>query len=65
MSTSLQSSPNTIFRLPVKGAEKNDRRISPINDDLVLPLTWTTPQNSLCPRPACLAAGRRSHSHDA
>ena len=65
MSTSLQSSPNTIFRLPVKGAEKNDRRISPINDDLVLPLTWTTPQNSLCARPAGLAAGRRSDRHDA
>ena len=65
MSTSLQSSRNTIFRLPEQGAEKNGRRINPINDDLGSTLTWTTPQNSLCTRPACLAAGRRSHHHDA
>ena len=89
MSTSLKSSPpawpacaladrlragrNTIFRLPVKGAEKNDRPTGPINDDLGSTLTWTTPQNSLCTRPACLAclcsgrqaAGRRSSHHDA
>ncbi len=65
MSTGLKSSRITIFHLPEQGAEKNDRRISPINDDLASTLTWTTPQNSLFTRPACLAAGRRSSHHDA
>ncbi len=65
MSTSLKSSRNTIFQLPEQGAEKNGFRTSPRIDDLASTLTWTTPQNSLCTRPACLAAGRRSHHHDA
>ena len=65
MSTIFKSSRNTIFHLTENRAEKNGRPTGPINDDLALTLTWTTPQNSLCPRPACLAAGRRSHHHDA
>lgn len=65
MSTSLQSRRNSIFRLSEQEAEKNGRHRGPINDDLASTLTWTTPQNSLCARPACLAAGRRSHHHDA
>ena len=65
MSTSLNSSRNNIFRLPEQGAEKNGFRRSPRIDDLASTLTWTTPQNNLCARPACLAAGRRSHYHDA
>ena len=73
MSTSLKSSLSaraqagrtTIFQLPEQGAEKNGFRRSPRIDDLASTLTWTTPQNNLCTRPACLAAGRRSHHHDA
>ena len=57
MNTSLKSSPNLIFHLPEQGAEKNDRRISPINDDLASALTWTTPQNN--------RFTRRSSHHDA
>ena len=57
MSTSLKSSSNTIFHATELGAEKNGRRICPINDDLAWAYTLTTPQNSLCPR--------RSHRHDA
>lgn len=65
MSTSLKSSRNDMVHLPEHEADKNDRRICPINDDLAWTLSWTTPQNSLCTRPACLAVGRRSHPHDA
>lgn len=73
MSTSLKSSlsarvqagPNNIFRLPEQRAEKNGFRRSPRIDDLASTLTWTTPQNSLFTGPACRAAGRRSHHHDA
>ena len=65
MSTSLKSSRTTIFHASELGAEKNGRHRGPINDDLASTLTWTTPQNSLCARPTCLAAGRRSHHHDA
>jgi len=65
MSTSLKSSRNNIFRLPEQEAEKNGFRICPINDDLASTLTWTTPQNSFCARPACLAAGKRCSHHDA
>ena len=46
MSTSLKSSPNLIFYLPELGAEKNDLHRGPINDDLALTHTWTTPKNS-------------------
>jgi len=65
MSTSLKSSRNPIFHPTEPGAQKNDRRICPINDDLALALTWTTPQNSLFTWRACRAAGRRSSHHDA
>jgi hypothetical protein len=57
MSTSLKSSRNTIFHPTELGAEKNGRRICPINDDLAWAYTLATPQNSLCTR--------RSHRHDA
>jgi hypothetical protein len=43
MSTSLKSRPKLIFHLPEPGAEKNDRHICPINDDLAWTLNWTTP----------------------
>jgi len=65
MSTSLKSSPHPIVHPTEQGAEKNDRIRSPYAHDLVLTLTWATPQNSLCTRPPCLAAGRRSPRHDA
>lgn len=57
MSTSLKSSPNLIFYLPEKGAEKNDLHRGPINDDLALTHTLGTPQNS--------RFTRRSPRHDA
>lgn len=57
MSTSLKSSRNTIFHPTELGAEKNGRRICPINDDLAWAYTLATPQMSLCTR--------RSHRHDA
>lgn len=57
MSTSLKSSRNNIFHLPEQGAEKNDRHRGPINDNLALTLTCTTPQNHF--------SLRRSHRHDA
>lgn len=57
MSTSLKSSPNLIFYLPEKGAEKNDLPRGPINDDLALTHTLGTPQNS--------RFTRRSPRHDA
>ena len=73
MSRSLKSSRNDIFHATELGAEKNGRRICPINDDLAWAYTWATPwfdkltpgQTTLWSRPACLAAGRRSHRHDA
>lgn len=57
MSTSLKSSGNTIFHPTELGAEKNGRRICPINDDLAWAYTLATPQMSL--------STRRSHRHDA
>lgn len=60
-----QSSRKDIFRLPEPGAQKNGRRICPINDDLGSAHTLGTPQNSPSTRPVCLAAGRRSRRHDA
>ncbi len=57
MSTSLKSSRNNLFHLPEQGAEKNGRRICPINDDLAWAYTLGTPQMSL--------STRRSHRHDA
>ena len=49
MSTSLKSSSNTIFHATELGAEKNGRRICPINDDLALTLTWRLPpKQPLC-----------------
>jgi hypothetical protein len=44
---------------------KNDGVISFITNDLGSANTFPTPQNSSCPRPAGLAAGRRSKRHDA
>jgi hypothetical protein len=63
MSTSLKSSRNTIVHATELGAEKNGRRICPINDDLAWAHTWATPcfdtpgKTTLCTR--------RSHRHDA
>lgn len=57
MNTGLKSRGNDIFHLPVQGAEKNDRRGSPINDDLTSANTWGTPKISRFTR-------RDSH-HDA
>ncbi len=57
MSTSLKSSPNTIFPLAEKGAEKNGCHRGPINDDLTSANTLGTPQNSFFTG--------RSHHHDA
>lgn len=54
-----------IFVRPGQPPRKNGRRICPINDDLSSAYTLATPQNSLCAKPARLAAGRRSHRHDA
>jgi len=79
MSTSLKSSRNgqgrskipDEFRLKIPQRDfgsfsvRNGFHKSFITNDLAWTLTWTTPQNSLCARPACLAAGRRSHRHDA
>ncbi len=65
MSTSLKSSPNPIFHSTEQGAGETDRIKSPYVHDLVPTLTLATPPNSLCTRPACLAAGRRSQHHDA
>jgi hypothetical protein len=53
MNTSLKSSSNTIFRLPEQGAEKNDLRICPINDDLASAYTWGTPKISRFTGRAC------------
>jgi hypothetical protein len=53
MNTSLKSSPNLIFYLPELRAEKNDLHRGPINDDLALTHTWTTPQNSRFTRRSC------------
>jgi hypothetical protein len=53
MNTSLQFSPNDIFRLPELGAEKNDLHRGPINDDLALTHTLGTPQNSRFTRRSC------------
>ena len=47
MSTGLKSSRNNLFHLPEQGAEKNGRRICPINDDLAWAYTLGTPQRSL------------------
>lgn len=79
MSTSLKSSLN--YQGPFKTPEKFRLKIpqwglgffsvrngfhkSFITNDLTWTLTWTTPEKSLCARPACLAAGRRSDRHDA
>ena len=57
MNTSLQFSPNDIFRLLELGAEKNDLHRGPINDDLASAYTLGTPKNSHCTG--------RSHHHDA
>ena len=57
MNTSLQFSPNDIFRLPELGAEKNDLHTGPINDDLASAYTLGTPKNS--------RFTGRSHHHDA
>ena len=57
MSTSLKSSRNNLFHLPEQGAEKNGRRICPINDDLAWAYTLGTLPMSL--------STRRSHRHDA
>ncbi len=81
LSARAQAGRNTIFHATEPGAEKNGRRICPINDDLVLTLTFPTPwldpsaslrtgklttsKATLFTRPACLAAGRRSQRHDA
>jgi hypothetical protein len=46
MSTSLKSSRNDMVQLPEHEAEKNDRRICPINDDLAWTLAWTTPKTA-------------------
>ncbi len=57
MSTSLKSGCKLNFHLSERGAEKNGRRICPINDDLVWVNTWGTPK-----------IGRftgRAHHHDA
>lgn len=72
---------NTLFHKTEPGAEKNGRRICPINDDLAWTLTLATPwfdpsaslrtgkltpgKTTLCAGPAGLTAGRRSHRHDA
>lgn len=58
MSTSLKSSPNPIVPPTEQGAEKNDRIRSPYAHDLVLTLTWATPQNSLCTRPPLPGCGQ-------
>lgn len=79
MSTSLKSTLNYQghFKTPEKFRVKtpqwglgsfsvtNGFHKSFITNDLTSTLTWTTPQNSLRPRPAGLAAGRRSCRHDA
>lgn len=79
MSTSLKSSLNCqgYFKTPEKFRLKIPERAfgscsvrngfhkSFITNDLAWTLTWTTPENSLCARPTCRAAGRRSHRHDA
>lgn len=79
MSTSLKSTLNyqgrfktpEKFRLTIPQwgfgscSVRNGFHKSFITNDLAWTLTRTTPQNSLCARPACLAAGRRSHRHDA
>ncbi len=57
MSTSFKSSSNTIFHATELGAEKNGRRICPINDDLAWAYTLGTPPMSL--------STRRSPRHDA
>ncbi len=57
MSTGFKSSSNTIFHATELGAEKNDHRICPINDDLAWAYTLGTPQRSL--------STRRSHRYDA
>jgi len=57
MSTSFKSSSNTIFHATELGAEKNGRRICPINNDLAWAYTLGTPQMSL--------STRRSHRYDA
>jgi hypothetical protein len=87
MSTSLKSSLNGQGRfeipekfhlkIPQRGfgsfSVRNGFHKSFITNDLAWTLTWTTPEKSLCARPACLAwlcsgrqaAGRRSCRHDA
>jgi len=65
MSASLKSSRNDRVHLPEHEAEKNDRRICPINDDLAWTLAWRLP-----PKTAFVAGGlRASHRpgglHDA
>ncbi len=57
MSTGLKSRRNNLFHLPEQEAEKNGRRICPINDDLAWAYTLGTPQRSL--------STRRSHRYDA
>jgi len=57
MSTSFKSSSNTIFHATELEAEKNGRRICPINDDLSWAYTLGTPTMSL--------STRRSHRYDA
>jgi hypothetical protein len=44
---------------------KNDLRISLIAHDLDSAYTLPTPKNSLCTKPACRTANRRSKRHDA
>ena len=57
MSTSFKSRSNTLFHATELGAEKNGRRICPINDDLAWAYTLGTPPMSL--------STRRSPRHDA
>jgi hypothetical protein len=57
MSTGLKSSGNLKFQLSEHGAQKNGRRICPINDDLVSVNTLGTPKISL--------STGRSRRHDA
>lgn len=46
MRPSLKSRCKLNFHLPEREAEKNGRRICPINDDLVSVNTWGSPQLS-------------------
>ncbi len=49
MSTSLKFSGNLKFQLSERGAEKNGRRICPINDELVSVNTLGTPKSASSP----------------